>query len=82
MNYTEFLNYKEQHCKFRLRSGKEVYGVIWEKCINDRREYYFASSSAHKIYTECEQKTIVSKYKDIVSSVSLEDVVKAEVLSH
>ena len=79
MNYTDFLNYKEQHCKFKLKGGKEVYGVIWEERINETREYYFASSFAHSVYRKADE---LSREKVASCKVSLDDVIKAEPLSN
>jgi len=31
------------HCRFRLRSGKEVYGVVWEVESGGTRRIFFAS---------------------------------------
>ncbi len=31
------------HCRFRLRSGREVYGVVWEVEANEECRLYFAS---------------------------------------
>jgi hypothetical protein len=76
MNYVDFLHYKEQPCRFKLKSGKEVYGVIWEEKHDDEVEYLFASSSAHNNYKATENSQISS----IIYKLSLEDVIYAEPL--
>jgi len=30
MDLDHLSNYTHKHCRFKLRSGKEVYGVVWE----------------------------------------------------
>lgn len=76
MNYSDFLHYKEQHCRFKLKSGKEVYGVIWEEKHDDEIEYLFASSSVHSDYKTA--KCPLPKEK--LYKLSLEDVIYAEPL--
>ena len=49
VDINRFLN---KHCRIRMRSGKEVYGVIWEEPSTDTPELYFASFKEHKEYFE------------------------------
>jgi hypothetical protein len=30
MDFAHIRDYTHKHCRFKLRSGKEVFGVIWE----------------------------------------------------
>jgi len=48
MKYTDIKNYFNHHCKIRLRSGKEVFGVLWEELNDAERAIYFASFIEHK----------------------------------
>ena len=48
MQYQELKDYFNHHCKIRLRSGKEVFGVIWEELNETDRAIYFASFIEHK----------------------------------
>jgi hypothetical protein len=43
MTRFDFLAYNDRPCKFRLRTGKDVFGVIWETKANDGLGYRFAS---------------------------------------
>lgn len=43
MELTHILDFAHKHCRFKLRSGKEVYGVIWEVETNDSKRLFFAS---------------------------------------
>lgn len=80
MNYVDFLHYKEQPCRFKLKSGKEVYGVIWEERHDDETEYLFASSSAHNNYKSSENGRKQESANSIIYKLSLEDVIYAEPL--
>lgn len=44
--------YLNQHCRFVLRSGKEVFGVVWKASSQDEDTYYFSSVSEHKSFSE------------------------------
>jgi hypothetical protein len=37
MDFSHIRNYTHKHCRFKLRSGKEVFGVIWEVETSDHR---------------------------------------------
>lgn len=80
MNYIDFLHYKEQPCRFKLKSGKEVYGVIWEEKHDDEVEYLFASSSTHNNYKIADKTRNQEFANGIISKLSLEDVIYAEPL--
>lgn len=43
MELTRIRPYANKHCKFKLRSGKEVFGVIWEVEVTGQRKLFFAS---------------------------------------
>lgn len=38
----------KKHCRFRLRSGREVFGIIWDIKMNGKTKYFFTSASAEK----------------------------------
>ena len=48
MEKSEARSFMEKPCRFRLKSGKEIYGVIWEwmKENSNKAEYAFASNGA------------------------------------
>ena len=37
MDLSRIRPYAHKHCRFKLRSGKEVFGVIWEVETNETR---------------------------------------------
>lgn len=43
MDLTRIRPYANKHCKFKLRNGKEVFGVIWEVELAEKRKLFFAS---------------------------------------
>jgi hypothetical protein len=48
MKYDELQTYFNHHCRIKLRSGKEVFGVLWEELPDTDRAIYFASYIEHK----------------------------------
>ena len=43
MNRTEFLIYNDRYCKFKLKGGKEIFGIVWENNAGEKIVFYFAS---------------------------------------
>ena len=43
MTRRDFLRYNDQPCRFRMKSGKVVFGVIWEQETATGFQYCFAS---------------------------------------
>jgi hypothetical protein len=43
MGFPDIRNFLHTPCRFRLRSGREVYGVIWEVSLKDENRLCFAS---------------------------------------
>jgi hypothetical protein len=48
MRYDEIQAYFNHHCRIKLRSGKEVFGVLWSDLNDAERAIYFASYMEHK----------------------------------
>ena len=75
MTRAEFIAINDQPCRFKLKTGKEVFGVIWEKPQPGGTGYYFASLS----------ERFNRSYRNSASigmMIDLEDVVGAELLSN
>ncbi len=67
-----FLN---QHCRFILRSGKEVFGVIWKVQAQETEDvYYFSSVSDHQRYLKIQDHEGI----DNKMTLNLDDVILAE----
>lgn len=45
MTRSEFNQVNDRPCRFKLKSGKEVYGVIWENPTDGIPVYFFATLS-------------------------------------
>lgn len=43
MELSRIRPFTHKHCRFKLRSGKEVFGVVWEVESNDEKKLFFAS---------------------------------------
>lgn len=74
MTLAEFRAYNDQPCRFRMKSGKEVFGVIWEKPQMGDVSFYFASLS--------ERYSGTKRNSSIGMMINIEDVVGAELLSN
>ena len=60
-----------------MKSGKEVYGIIWEENENENNfNYYFSSSSDYQRLKNRLQSALYAIYK-----LDLNEVVFAEVIS-
>ncbi len=47
MDFAHIRQYAHQHCRFKLRSGKEIYGVVWEVETSDSAN---GTSSAKRLF--------------------------------
>jgi len=72
-NIRLFLN---QHCRFKLRSGKEVFGVIWKVESGNDEQYVFTSISDHQTYLKTKDPSLI----DNKLAVNIEDIILAEKL--
>ena len=43
MTRSEFVQVNDRPCRFKLKSGKEFFGVIWENTAEGDSSYYFSS---------------------------------------
>lgn len=74
MTHAEFRAFNDLPCRFRLKSGKEVFGVIWEKPQPENVSYYFASLS--------ERYNRNQRNSSIGMMINLDDVIGAELLTN
>jgi hypothetical protein len=78
MTRFDFLSYNDRPCKFRLRSGKVVFGVIWETKSGTSPDYRFASLGER--YT-IQMPDSIQESKNVGLVVDLEEVISAEPIS-
>lgn len=81
MNRIDILTYGEQPCKFRLKSGKEVFGVIWETMKQDTVVHYFASAVSRMRYKKAEAVNDIETCNKLITEVNIEEIVSAEPLN-
>jgi hypothetical protein len=77
MTRFDFLSYNDRPCKFRLRSGKDVFGVIWETKQNEKHNYRF--SSLGERYTK-QTSFGERECKNIGQLIDLEEIIHADLL--
>lgn len=78
MSIQDFSSFYDKPCKIKLRSGKEVYGVIWKNHNEDNQEHFFASSKEYEAYKSAllDEEDDNNKF----STVNINDVVSVESL--
>lgn len=80
MKRQEFLKYNDTLCKFKLKGGKEIFGVIWENNYDDELFHFFSTAADRMRYKIAEQLNDQSACERLKTPVELEDIVKAEPL--
>ncbi len=43
MTRNEFIQVNDRPCRFKLKSGKEFFGVIWQNTAEGDESYYFST---------------------------------------
>lgn len=78
MNYLKIQSLFHHHCRIKLRSGKEVFGVVWRNLSDTDKAIYFASYIEHKkLMTE---KLSSPKNLDELLKLEIEDILGIEPL--
>lgn len=72
MNEQDLKRFFNQHCRFKLKSGKEVFGVIWQDESLRADEVNFASVKDHEAHVTANTKdrTLRMKAREIVYAES------------
>lgn len=78
MRIEELSAFFRKNCRFRLKNGREVYGVIWEDSSNAQREYFFASASDHHRYEIAKSKNQAHLAPLRKHPVDINDIILAE----
>ena len=68
----------DKPCRFILKSGKEVFGVIWENNKGLKKEHYFASAGEYTLFKKAERENDLETCKRIISRVDVDELVSAE----
>jgi hypothetical protein len=72
MTRSEFIQVNDRPCRFKLKSGKEFFGVIWENESDGETSYYFATMG---------ERFQVHQSNNFGVRVDLEDIVGAEMIN-
>ncbi len=78
MEAREIQTFFEKHCKFKLRSGKEIFGVIWEVENGRSKEHYFASIFNHRLYKKAQRNNEYVEVERLMYTVNLDEIVHVE----
>lgn len=78
MNYLKIQSLFHHHCKIKLRSGKEVFGVVWKNLSDTDKAIYFASYIEHKKLMA--EKLSTSNNYDKLLKLEIEDILGIEPL--
>lgn len=81
MDSFQLSKFIDKYCRFKLRSGKEVYGVIWKNAEGNKVMHYFASAVERIRYKKAEQQHDDLTCEKIKVPVNIEDIVIAEALT-
>ncbi len=82
MKIEELSAFFRKNCRFRLKNGREVYGVIWKDANGVGAECYFASAHDHRLY-ELAMRRSSPVNKPVTSQVhrmNISDIIMAEQL--
>lgn len=79
MTVSEAKQYLNKHCIFKLNTGKEIFGVIWEVYVNNTVSYFFASAKEHEILKQTNTSSQELLLK-MGQPIKLEDIIFAESL--
>jgi hypothetical protein len=72
MTRSEFIQVNDRPCRFKLKSGKEVFGVIWENSTDKTPVYFFATLG---------ERFDVRNKNGFGVTINLEDIVGAELIN-
>ena len=72
MTRNEFIQVNDRPCRFKLKSGKEFFGVIWENTAEAEPAYYFATMG---------ERFDVRNKSNFGVRVDLDDIVGAELIN-
>lgn len=80
MRNSDLKKFFHLHCKIKLRSGKEVFGVVWEELTDTQKAIYFASYYDHKRLMALESAALKKDAARDLLMLSGEDILAIEQL--
>jgi hypothetical protein len=81
MDPVQLSKFIDRYCRFKLRSGKEIYGVIWRNREGNQVKHYFASAVERLRYKKAELQHDIATCEKIKVPVDIDEIVNAEPLS-
>ncbi len=79
MTKNDLSRYFHRHCRLRLRSGKVVFGVLWEH-ERDQHKLYFASHREHTAYRQAMKLQQLDRAHQHALEVNPDEIIGAEIL--
>lgn len=76
MNYSDLQSFFHHHCRIKLRSGKEVFGVLWKDLSETDKAIYFASFIEHKKLMT--QRNTIPEEQEKLLKLQIEDILGVE----
>lgn len=73
-------HYLGKPCKFRLRTDKTVFGVLWCEELAGEENYFFASTLAYKKYLKALEEKDFELSMSLRTEVNVEDFAMASLL--
>ena len=71
-----FNHYERKHCKFVLRSGKQIFGIVWGEQTAQTKRYFFSNAFQ---YMKAKLKNSEG-LKSFAQPISIDDVIHAELM--
>ena len=75
MDVKDLLTFLGNHCRFKFRNGKDIYGVIWE----NNAQYFFPSKERHDSLLNSGDGAFNQPIASF-NQINPEDILKAEKL--
>lgn len=76
MNKKDLKSYYYKHCRFRLKSGKDVYGIVWEDENSCESTLHFSTAAEAGKLLQTNVLDVFHLQSDFV--INADDIVGAE----
>jgi hypothetical protein len=79
MKVHDLQHYFNRHCRLKLKSGKEVFGVLWGDDF-DEEKLFFASNIDHKAYRQALDLKQLDRVSKLRHEVDPEEIIAVDEL--
>lgn len=76
MNKSDLKAFYYKHCRFRLKSGKDVYGIVWEEETDGESKLHFSSAAEAAKLLQTNVLDVFHLQSDFI--INADDIVGAE----